>query len=389
MKKFLLVALIVFLTFPIFSIEDIEEYPEIDDFDAIFEDVSEDVVVEEAPVPTVVQEEPNSIMKITGSFSGKLGVACIYDDTKIDSVFTPGGLIDLSNTLNLSVNPSDFFGLYGSLSTAFSSKFTLDVPSLYFNSLLFDKIYISAGKKSISWGNLRIFSNTVLADSGSGISCEIRYPWKLGTITGVLLYDYNTYGVDASNFTWKNMSFAGAADITLLNTNINTFIRKYPEPASSSSQATADLLTGLELKRTLFGFDSYAQGTVLFKGDQYNITATGGFYKLWDGITPNLGINVEYQYAFKSKPEENKSPHSHFVNLEFGIKKIGPAQNMKGAVKWNHDFMNKSGVVDVVFIVSSWIPYADWTNGIKITYGGDRSTPKIDFGTALSYSLSY
>ena len=62
---------------------------------------------------------------------------------------------------------------------------------------------------------------------------------------------------------------------------------------------------------------------------------------------------------------------------------------MKGAIKWNHDFVNASGNVDVAFIVSSLIPYADWTNGVKITYGGNLSIPKIEFGTALCFSLSY
>ena len=362
--------------------EDIEGYDDYDDFDALFEDAPDDIVVEEAEIPTITQTqdtEKASLLNITGSFTGKAGIVCVYDDTNSESKFAPGGLLEMSNTLSMSVKPADVFSLYGSLDTAFSKEFSLDVSSLYFNSLLFDAVYLSAGKKSISWGNLRIFSNTVLADSGAGVSCELRYPWTLGTLSAVALYDYKKYGT--SSFTWKNMSFAGAADITVLNTNINAFVRKYPVAETPASK----FLAGLELKRTLFGFDAYVQGIASYEKLNHKIIATGGFYRLWDGFIPNLGINIEYQYTYNI----SKASQSHVINAEFGIKKIGPSKNMKGAVKWNHDFIEASGNVDVVFIVSSIIPYADWTNGVKITYGGSYSVPKIEFGTALSFSLNY
>ena len=384
MRKTAVVFLLMILSlFSVFA--DAETTAEYDDFDALFDDAPDDIVVEEAEVPTTLSQETEktSLLNLTGSFTGKAGIVCVYDDTDTESKFTPGGLLEMSNTISLSVKPADVFSLYGSLDTAFSNEFTLDVSSLYFNSLLFDALYLSAGKKSISWGNLRIFSNEVLADSGSGVSCEIRYPWKLGTITAVVLYDYSTYGV--SSFSWKNMSFAGAADITVLNTNINTFVRKYPVAGTPSDK----LLAGLELKRTLFGFDSYVQGNAVFAGGFNKLTVTGGFYKLWDGFTPNIGINIEYQYSYEPNAPQNSPIHSHIINAEFGIRRIGPSQNMKGAVKWSHNFIEASGNVDVVFIVSSLIPYADWTNGVKISYGGSYSVPKIEFGTALSFSLNY
>ena len=366
--------------------EESDDFDDFDDFDALFEDAPDDIVVEEAEIPTITQTqdtEKASLLNITGSFTGKAGIVCVYDDTNTESKFMPGGLLEMSNTLSMSVKPADVFSLYGSLDTAFSKEFSLDVSSLYFNSLLFDAVYLSAGKKGISWGNLRIFPNEVLSDSGAGVSCEIRYPWKLGTITAVVLYDYSTYGV--SSFTWKNMSFAGAADITVLNTNINAFVRKYPVAETPADK----LLAGLELKRTLFGFDAYVQGNAVFASGFNKLTATGGFYRLWDGFTPNIGINIEYQYAYEPNAPQTSHIHSHVINAEFGIRRLGPSKNMKGAVKWNHNFIEASGNVDVVFIVSSIIPYADWTNGVKITYGGSYSVPKIEFGTALSFSLNY
>ena len=391
-KATVLLFLIIFSLFQVYADSEptdgtieIDSYDEYDDFDALFEDAPDDIVVEEAPVPTTIVQktEKPSLLNLTGSFTGKTGIVGVFDDTNTESKFSPGGLLDISNTLSMSVKPADVFSVYGSVKAAFSKKFSLEVSSLYFNSLLFEAIYLSAGKKSISWGNLRIFSNEVLSGSDNGISCEIRYPWKLGTITAVVLYDYNKYGV--TSFSWKNMSFAGAADITVLNTNINAFVRKYPVAGNPSDK----LLAGLELKRTLFGFDTYVQGNAVFAGGFNKLTVTGGFYRLWDGFTPNIGINIEYQYAYEPNAPQNTNVHSHVINAEFGIKKIGPSKNMKGAIKWNHDFIKASGNVDAVFIVSSLIPYADWTNGVKITYGGSYSVPKIELGTALSFSLKY
>ncbi len=396
MRKTIAVFLLIVLSlFPIYAgaeiidetagLDSYAEYDDIDDFDALFEDAPDDIVVEEAEIPTTLSQETEktSLLNLTGSFTAKAGIVCVYDDTNTESKFTPGGLLEMSNTLSMSVKPADIFSVYGSLNTAFSNEFTLDVSSLYFNSLLFDSLYLSAGKKSISWGNLRIFSNEALSSSDNGVSCEIRYPWKLGTITAVVLYDYNTYGV--TSFSWRTMSFAGAADITVLNTNINAFVRKYPVLETPSDK----LLVGLELKRTLFGFDTYVQGNTIFAGGFDKLTITGGFYRLWDGFTPNIGINIEYQYAYEPNAPQNADIHSHIIDAEFGIRRIGAAKNMKGAVKWSHDFIKASGNVDVVFIVSSLIPYADWTNGVKITYGGSYSVPKIEFGTALSFSLNY
>ena len=364
---------------------DYNDYDAFDDFDALFEDAPDDIVVEEAPVPTTLSQknEKTSLLNLTGSFTGKAGAVCVFDDTNTSSKLTPGGLLELSNTISLRVKPADVFSLYGSLDTAFSKEFSLEVSSLYFNSLIFDSLYISAGKKSISWGNLRIFQNDVMANSGDGVSCELRYPWSLGTINAVVLYDYSEYGV--TDFSWKKMSFAGACDITFLNTNINAFVRKYPVADTPSSK----LLAGLELKRTLFGFDTYVQGSALFTGAFNKLAVTGGFYRLWDGFVPNLGINIEYQYCYEPNASQSADIHSHVINAEFGIRKLGPSKNMKGAIKWNHDFVKVTGNVDVVFIVSSLIPYADWTNGIKVTYGGNYSIPKIEFGTALCFSLNY
>ncbi len=99
--------------------DDLDDLDDFDDFDALFDDAPEDIVIEEAPVPTVTQETENtSILKFSGSFSGKLGATCTYDNQKSGFPLAPGGLIEISNTLSMSAKPSDTFGVFGSVKTA-------------------------------------------------------------------------------------------------------------------------------------------------------------------------------------------------------------------------------------------------------------------------------
>ena len=146
MKKLLVLLLLLAGTLgAAFAQESSEEY---DDFDDIFSQQAEDIEVEQsAPVITTAPSAPAaSSLSITGHFDGNVGLTATIID-KPDF----GGYLDLSNILYLNVKPSPVFGLHGALETSLKNKFTLAVNYLYFDYMLFNRVFISAGKKSVSW----------------------------------------------------------------------------------------------------------------------------------------------------------------------------------------------------------------------------------------------
>jgi len=388
MKKLLVLLLLIAASFGIaFADESSDEY---DDFDDIFMQATEDVEVEQSePVVSQASSGRSSSMSVTGHFKGDVGLtAIIQDDTDF------GGYIDLKNMLYLNVKPSPVFGLHGALETSLSNNFGLGVSYLYFDYMPFDKLFISAGKKNISWGYMRLFTNcNVMSDTNGKLNAEFRIPWSTGTATFVGCYDYTKASTSPN---YKDITYAFSIEQTIGHTSVNLFGKKYGQNEKVKGVHKSPL-AGIEAKRTFFGYDAYAQAVARLSNykeftskDGYeSVTATGGFYKLWDSFTPNLGINIEYQYAWVPGAENTDNPvHNHKIFLQGGIKKIGKKKNMKGAVEWKHNFNSKDGSVTAAFIIDSLFPYASWKNGVQVDYTS-ASKPKVTLGTTISISLDY
>ncbi len=118
---------------------------------------------------------------------------------------------------------------------------------MYFDYLVFNKIYITAGKKKTVWGNIRLFSDSttfgdtdsdalytnILYDSRKNISGIVRIPFGLNSLTGVVMYDTST---DSPGI--KNMSIAGNFEFVYKGFSFNIFGRRFP---TSSDSSTTDL----------------------------------------------------------------------------------------------------------------------------------------------------
>ena len=393
MKK-LLALLLIFTGIMTFAFADdfSDEYDEYDDFDDIFLEASEDIVVEEStPVVSTPSSSPVvSYLGITGHFDGNVGLSAVIID-KPDF----GGYLDLSNTLYLNVKPSSSFGLHGALATSLSNGFGLGVSYFYFDYMLLDRVFISAGKKGVSWGYTRLFGNcNILADTNGYLNAEIRYPWSTGTATLVASYNY---GLLSTSPSYKDISYSFSLEQTIGHTSVNLFAKKYGQ-SEKNGDVHKHPIAGLEAKRTFFnGYDTYVQGYArladykkLNSTSGYeNLTATAGFYKLWDGFDPNLGINIEYQYVWVPGAAQTQgSVHNHEIFVQGGIKRIGKNKNMKGAVECIHNFNSKSGSFTAGFIIDGLFPYASWKNGVQVDYSSSGK-PKFTIGTTISISLDY
>ena len=386
MKK-LLTLLIIFAGITGFSFAQ-EISDEADDFDDIFFEEAQDIEVEESsPVVVAASSTPASFLNLTGHFDGNVGLTAIIVD-KPDF----GGYLDLSNTLYLNVKPSPAFGLHGALATSLSNGFNLGISHLYFDYMLFNKVFISAGKKGVSWGYTRLFGNcNIMADTNSYLNAEFRIPWSSGTATFVASYNYARLST-SPNF--KDITYAASLEQTIGHTSVHLFAKKYGA-SEMIGEVHKHPVAGFEAKRTFFnGYDTYVQAftsianykQLTSKAGYESITATTGFYKLWDGFDPNLGINIEYQ--FNLKPAAGQSSQSHEIFVQGGIKRIGKNKNMKGAVEWKHNFNTKAGRVTTGYIIDGLFPYASWKNGVQVDYSSGTK-PKWTLGSTISISLDY
>lgn len=369
------------------------ELEEFDDFDSIFadaEDLDEAVVDEEKKPETpaeIVACAFSSLVRFSGSFSGDVGIAYVHKEDEAGDDDNVSGFFSLKNTLNMTVTPVNTFVIRGSVYTGIDNGFALALNSFYFDYLLLDRVYISAGYKGVSWGNLRLFTSghsNIFSEDGTNLALDIKYPWSWGTLT------FAATGNNTASAKPNQFNYYGSLEFSVFNTNINLYAKR---PAKNTDPVRNNL-AGLELKRTIFGFDTYAQGIVRFKdykklnsseGYEY-IVATAGLYRLWESFDPNVGFNIEYQYEYAPGAE-----HEHYnkVAFEGGLKRIGKRKNVKVGVMTNYDFTENNGESGVNLIVSGILPYADWSNKVGVQYGTKYETPVVLVSSSLALALDY
>lgn len=417
-----------------------------DFFDDLFndsEDVDDAVISEPSNDAGKISEtELFKTLSLTGSLSSDFGGFLNYDVQKND--WDGGGVFLISNTLYLSAQASKDLKLNGSFTTSLSNKFSIELNTLYFDYLIKDLIFVTAGKRSFSWGYPILFTSGEIFGSGTNsyglphvgpaytnvleISSnhavfQVKVPWSFGTFTGMVMYDFDKL---SGNVSWKYLSYATSLEITVLNQAINLFARTYAyeetekeveiitdDPDSTSattvSSESSEIETevakfgywmhpvvGLETKRTVLGTDFYAQGQFrllefdipYMKNIDYAI-ATGGFYKLFDSFDPNIGIALEYQYVFDPNLKKENAIHNHKIAAEFGLRRMGKDKNLKLGIDWGHNFSTENGLFAVAFYISNIFHHGQWKNIIGMSYGKNLETPKLMYGSIISINMSY
>lgn len=420
-----------------------------DDLDDIFsEGEGGDIVVEQAEevdgtkktgLDKILSEKFFIPLRFSGKLDTSLGVFYSGDFFTNEHKFS--GYFTFSNDLYLTCRLDKSLAFRGVINTTFPpfNETTLKFKEIYVDYLLFDMIYFTLGKKATTWGYPRVFSSgenykseTVLTDSDvqnailsvekegflhtnilyntqEAVSAMIRIPVWTGMISGLAYYTKSL-----ANPTFEDLFIAGSVEMTVLHTTINLFGKKSQHVSRNDYKNETDYMNarrmylpmlGAEAKRTILGFDVYVQDIIklddwkTFK--PYINSVTAGFYKLWDNITPNLGLSFEFQNAINFIEH---AVHNRYC-LELGVKRLGKKGDMKVALRWtnNHidqiiassndsvETINKimKGNVKLIFIKSGIWSHCDWENVFEFNYNDFTGEKNIKFVTSLKIQADY
>lgn len=397
-----------------------------EDLDSLFDDAEDTehaVVKEEVKAGTDYNVQIGSIkfpIEVSGHLAAELGGAYVRQKDDDDGTF----YFDFKNYIYFTTRPDKYLALKGVLKSSMprdtadsETNNMLYLYELYFDYLMFDKIYVTAGKKKSVWGNIRLFSNSsdysgdtdalstnVLYDSRDYISGIVRIPWGNHTFTGVAMYNEAT---TTNSPETKDMSLAASAEFIVFSTSINFFGRRFPLASGSDAKNNQPPILGMEVKRTFFGFDIYGQSmarvsdykklksTVKSKFEDKDsiskIISTAGIYRLWSDNPPYFGFNFEFQNIYRPEPDEGVDKITNRFAFDFGMSKLGPNRDIKLGFQWNHDITNRIGFVQSGIIFSRIMPHCDWRNGVKYEYGDTTSFNKykLTLGSYISITLDY
>lgn len=405
MKRIFSIAAL-FLCFS-FAFSQAEDDISFDD-DSLFSD-SEDVVVGQSDASEYVASKQSVKiggseyyipLKFTGHFESDFGYyGTRHSQNSENNEFKNSLYFDLENYIYFMARLDKTLSVRGTTSVKFPpKKDSIKLDELYFDYLIWDRIYVTAGKKATSWGYTRLFSGenaysfytdtdydklteeekeqirqeierqgylytNILSDSSDSVSGLLRIPLWTGTLSGIVLYSG-----DSTEPSFSDISAAGSLEMTFFHTTFNIFGRKSPRTADGSTPVVA----GAEAKRTIFGTDLYVQGIGKLADNHSDVSKyvfTGGFYHLWDSYDPNFGLNFEFQDSYNKVLEKN----SCRLYLDMGLRRLGKKKDMKLGLQWQHILKSeteddKSGLVKVGFIKSGLFPNADWSTGVEVRY---------------------
>lgn len=423
-----------------------------DNLDDIFSEGEEgDIVVEQAEnvdgtkktgLDKILSEKFFIPLRFSGKLDTSLGIFYSGDFYTNDHKFS--GYFTFSNDLYLTCRLDKSLAFRGVINTTFPpfNETTLKFKEIYVDYLMFDLIYLTLGKKATTWGYPRVFSSgenykceTVLTDSDihsailsvekegflhtnilyntqEAVSAMIRIPVWTGMISGLAYYTKSLV-----NPTFEDLFIAGSVEMTVFHTTVNIFGKKSQHVSRDDDDVKGDETTymnkkrmylpmlGVEAKRTILGFDVYAQDIIKLEDwrsfKPYINSVTAGFYKLWDNFTPNLGLSFEFQNAINFIEH---AVHNRYC-LELGVKRLGKNGDMKVAVRWtnNHidqiiassndsvETINKimKGNIKLIFIKSGIWSHCDWENVFEFNYNDFTGEKNIKFVTSLKIQADY
>ena len=357
------------------------------DFDALFEDVQDvEAIVEESPVAKESTEKTKTdTLSFSGTFSADMAVFAQYP--KNPAYF--GGGLQFKNELSFLAKASAALTLQGSLLTnekiITNTVDAIELSSLYFDYLMFNRLLLTAGKKSYSWGNTLYFESNVLEEFqkfSEHLSVQLVLPLSPFTLSFLGMYNERV-GESMDPYL---LDFAGSIDTSLWQTNMKVFSRYW---SNTSTDSVKKIVFGFEWKRDILGLDFYQQALyysdlrdiVDFKPEKTQLIS--GLSQFWEGQY-KTALLIEHKWLWNNLEEVNV----HTIAFNAGISRLLQGR-LKLGLQVEHNFAKHSGNINLLAVLPGsryGFPHADLQFGIPLDYDKDAN---IDLKLGLNLALSF
>ncbi len=375
-----------------------------DDLLSLFEDAEDSEGVESAPVLTAPAATNSNEKKIDwwGHLSAGGGLMFkMFPDGSMSPFAT------LSNTLGFTAKPFDDMVVRGGFYSEFPA-FNFELTTLYFDYIMNDKLYITAGKTGTAWGISQIFDTNILDDEGDG---TVVNPYADETDTG------NRFDVIATLPIWKgeiqgvgmyaigdemsrdNLSFAGKVQYPIGPVSLELFARKW----ATSDTYWMEPAAGMSLTTDIFGNHVFAWGKAHFNPDDpLDLSTAKGVVGISRLITSDaygkFGIAAEYQltYNFDNEADDRMN---HDVALSLGWSHA-MGSDFSPVIRWWYNPISKQGYIlpsltytglrhmDITLTVPYIFGGATYTYG-NVSWSSTVDEPLVMFGLVFSLSVPY
>ena len=314
-----------------------------DDFDSVFDDPAEDIVIEQpSDIDYRNQFEENKKIIVKGDFVVRAGGGFGWTEKPFDGYPEKLAGAYSKATISFDARPDPTIRVFGRLKTEMNSDngsdvwSKLDFDELYCDYNWLDKSFFRLGKFYMTWGQGRLFRPAnFMEDAEDGTAFRMTMPNVLDGVSFVSLYKKRVVS-DDKRLHKGDLSFAGHADKTFgpINLSFAMLYNDLDGERYSGSFKTVILHTDL--------FADY----VLNRSDEGDITheALAGFYKEWT----NVKFYGEYYYDGRI---ENDIDHCIGLATDFD-NLFGSPVGM--GFKWLHSVTNEAGQFIGGFSISPW-----------------------------------
>ena len=321
-----------------------------ENFDSVFDNPAEDIVVEQpADIDYRNQFEESKKIVVKGDFIIRAGGGFGWTEEPLDGY--PEKLAGAYGkaTISFDARPDPTVRIFGKLKTEMNSDngrdnwSMLDFDELYCDYNWLDKSFFRLGKFYMTWGQGRLFRPAnFMEDAEDGTAFRVTMPNLLDGVSLVSLYKKRAFKGYTNNRLHKgDLSYAGHVDKTFgpINLSVAMLYNELDGEKFSGSFKTVIMHTDLFADYVL---TRPKDADLVYQDFTHEVLA--GFYREWEKV------KFYGEYYYDGRVEEDID---HCVGLATNFNNLfGSPIGM--SFKWLHSVTNEAGQFIGGFSISPW-----------------------------------